>query len=528
MQIKKSVYFLSGTVILYILTGISYLMRVRESQVSGLYEMIYVVTKGMQIRSILGSMVFFFTGLLLLYIVRVNMEDIWIALLAYPAGISIWCVVGSLILIVGVPFNLLSASIILVGILCFLAVINKPHISSAVLKKMGYYSFLFSGIAVIASSGILFTFTSHDYVYFIDGLGKALAIEGVLSVDFKTFLTSTGILPAILGAFAYMIRIDSLYTFHHCLSLSFLGVFTYGTYKCTKHHALIKSIILTTILVFLPPFILLNGYVISNSQSMFLLFIICYFLFNNKNSDHMSNDYSILLIILICTFTLLRSDSGIVLCCLYVCMASTSLKSKEIVNKLVLPSFMLLLLYYMKIFLLLREASSGMLLNWKTIGMILMFYIGVIIYCSFFRYRRWAFIQEHYKSIVVMGLGTINIFLAVFLKELYFQNLNNILYNIFTPSEFWGATGFLIIVLFVKVLMKKATNIWLFMAFITAITIIDLGTLRGLLLFVARQGFGDSMNRLLMSLLPIFVFGFYMSFHEMADKFLTGLQRKRK
>lgn len=510
---NRKKYILWMPVLAYLLAGIDYWQRARNAQIGGLYEMVYRMTDGMQMRSVLGCMGLFLTGLILIHIIRTDIDDKWVFLLAYPTGISLWCLVGGGILIIGVPFNLPTMMVGLIGCLICIWGIRRPDKQTFSAWNIVWHTYLFSGVAVFASTGIMFTFTSHDYYYFFDNLGKALVIRGGMSAEFSTFLTSTGIAPALLSALAYMIHWDNIYALHHCLSFCFLGIFALGIYRHARKHPFLKSAAITLFLLLNSPFWILNGWIISNTYNMFLLFIICGICFQYKDRDRIPADFSSLLTLMICALTLFRSDSGILLCCLFVALAETSLRSRIIVRRCILPSFFLLLIYYAKLFYLLRDGVDGMYLNWKTIGMILLLYIGTIVYYYVVR-NRFQLVKRYYRKIVAACFLTLNVFMAVFLQELFWKNLRNILYNIFTPSEFWGTTGIFLIVIAIGILAGKSVNIWLFAAFVMAVTYIDVGVLRGFLIGVARQGFGDSFNRLLVSLLPIVFFGAYLAYEN--------------
>lgn len=520
MKANKKPMIAAGAVILYIITIILYFIRKEQSQ-DGWYELIYTMTSGMQIRAILGCTGLFSLGYISLVIIHKDMKGICMFLLSYPFGIALWSVVGVLALLLGIPFNLVMMLSLLAAVVIIMAVLCRPQLNISILKRTLFSIFIFGAIAAIASTGMFFTMTSHDYYYYFDSWGKSLVLEGALTSDFKTFLLATGLMPALISAFAYMINVDCIYTFFHSLSICFAGFFAYAVYAAMrpKRLRLVKSIMTAAILYCLPPFLLLNGWIISNTLCMYYLFFIVYFIYEFRNSKRIPRDYGIPLLTMVCMFTLFRSDSGIFLCCTFVCAASTAIDNKEILWKLIFPGFILLCLFYSKNFILFGTEQSGMYLNINTIGMIILFYIGVILYYSAIRHKRWSLVEKNYKRLVMMGLCAISILLMVLFPQYYVNNINNVLYNIFTPEQFWGTTGILVIMASTWLLMRrKPMNLWIFLSLVIMVTTIDLGVLRGTMIGVARQGFGDSFNRQLISILPIFLFGVYTSWIGKEEK----------
>lgn len=87
-------------------------------------------------------------------------------------------------------------------------------------------------ISILAASGFFAIFTSSDSYYFVMQYGELIAKAGRLSSDIVgTYMTWTGIMPALSSAFATMWGFENIYAMHYLLIYSMCGFIVLTIYN---------------------------------------------------------------------------------------------------------------------------------------------------------------------------------------------------------------------------------------------------------------------------------------------------------
>lgn len=529
---KKYLKEILVTISMILFTVACYYIRMTQSTETEINALLFELSKGNQIRQIICVLFLFVLGLVTLLNVKRSLSDSWIVLLAYPVGFALWGAVSCIVLCVGIRYNLLSMSIILLLIEIGLTLMKTGEEKKEQKKEQKEFlirsCIIIIGIVCVMSTGALYTFASHDTHYYIDILGRGIFLEEGLSENFKTYMLSTGIAPATINSLMCMLGGDTIYGVHHCLVLDFFILFAYAVYQevlpyCRKKKAIMVAVMTVCAMASIPAIQLLAGWIISNTHIMIYSFILIALFRQVAQANVILADYKIIFTILMVFMTFLRADAPIYIGCLFVCLSVTKIQNKDIVLCCILPSFLSTVLFYVTCCIVLKNDLNGLFLMPSTMLAMLGLYGAVLVWFCLIRNKRMLFVQRRYMGLVLGLLLLIMIIIAFYTPQMTLEIVKVYLYNftsVETSAGWWAANGVFLLLLFLtcyQIKQEKLSLVDFYVLVLYEVTFV-LGMLRALMELSPRKGFGDSFNRTYISYIPIVVYAIVISGLSMMKK----------
>ncbi len=506
-----------------LLTVILYMITEHNSIGVPLDTLSIELTRGYQVRQIITTVTVYLMGFILTAGICINLKFYWIYFLAYPVGIATWCTTSLIVVMLGIPYRLGTMLLIFIPILAVMVLkiykYNEMRSLSNVLHSLLYVT----GIASIVSSGIFTIFLSFDSAYFIIQYGQLLAEAGKINDSISVFLTWTGIMPALMSSLATFCGFETIFVLHYLLIISFIGIFGVAVYealrnKMTKKKAQITASIVTGCLMIVPAFHLLAQFVIANTYFMIymFLFIIIAYKMGEQQADN-NSDYMLLLSLITIMLTMCRAEACTTVCFLIICISTLNISNRKLLLSMVFPAGIIQIVYYVKVFLLEGNAGSE-LVNPKNVAIILGVWIMTLIYVVMFRNRIMKKIGNKIPVLMLVTLFAGNIILILLELERAYINLDAEFYNV--ANEYWGYFPWIALLLCI-IIIRYANNISYFdlvwIGYILFNFAICMGRFNDL-----RKGFGDSFNRMLIGVIPIFIFSVVVHMREYGHEKIEG------
>ncbi|MBQ7562575.1 MAG: hypothetical protein IJT16_01145 [Lachnospiraceae bacterium] len=228
--------------------------------------------------------------------------DLFLVLLAYPTGLSLYVISGMLLLIgrLGLSVRHLAIVLLLFLVTAFAWRRFETHFITARIQRfvnpgqpfahpvqtedapgqqkkgMGAGRLLFVAgivllVAVISCSGFLPISLSNDSMYYYSLYPRALATYGELRKQYNVFLTDVGLGSALIGTLPYFFGFNETFGIQWAFNIDFLIFYVYMIRRRTKSiYSVIFSFLL---LVTAMPFFILSRWAMSNFYFMEYLFI---------------------------------------------------------------------------------------------------------------------------------------------------------------------------------------------------------------------------------------------------------------
>lgn len=510
-NLKKSLIFLCVSIFCTAVFGVG----VRWIYDSGIiYDKSSVVllklSQGFQIKQVITVVLLYIWGNCLLHIWQDEKDEKRLAILAFPFSVASWCVGSFLILIFGIPYNLISMLILGIMVLSVSALIRKKTFDKDnLLEKIKYFNY-FMGVTCIASVGLFFTSALSDVFYYNYQYGKQLAILGAYDGEMMLYsLTRVGQMSPLLSSLAYFGGFDNINTINHMMMIS-MGCYLFNVLHDSNRDVNKKFLNVVGVigLLSMTPYILMAGMVSNNTMEMFAIIILSLGIYElGKKEDKIT--YIICVLFAIMT-AMGRVEGGVYLVFLIGCSVILSLGRKKTLLYIWLPAVLIQTLYYMKLFVVMGiqfdeiyfVTEENLIIN---LGV---FAIGgiciVLIYHPIFK-----IIKKRIGVWIIGALIGINVLELLLDSDKYIYNIQMVLHNIFENDKgwqfcVWGITPWIVVCTLLLV------------AYMREITYFDLIWIGYVLLCVGvcwfreplRSGFGDSANRMLMMILPIVVISF--------------------
>ena len=464
------------------------------------------LTKGDQLKQIVLSVLIYVYGYIVVKSLNLGRSEWWTATLAYPAGILCWCTLSSVVLIIGIPYRL---SIMFVMLILFLGLCvykmqeeRIPIECSSLFRNLLYVL----GIVAIVSSGLFWAYLSNDSVYYLVKYGEILALDGGFTENVSYWLTWIGFTPACISSLARFWGMYSIYTIHHMLMVSFVVFFIVSIYESVeivfkKRQAIVIAAITVIALLLTPAFFLLGQWVISNTYFMIYMYIFMYVIYEiHMGKINVRGAYVFLSMILV-FLTLSRAESMVTTCFLIICASTLKIEKKQMMGYLLMPSVCMQLAYWLRVYLVQGHLLEGML-SLKSIVVIVAAMVGTLVYLLLVREWLESKIGTVLPHLMLFALLGMNVVLFVLNTTKGTRNLKYFLHNI--ANEYWGFFPWLVLFFYLIFWGTSAKlNYWdlNWIGFILFNFGICLGGPGGV-----RQGIGDSLNRLICSIVPIIWF----------------------
>lgn len=511
----SAVYFLAAV----ITTLVLYQIRMEEGDIYTyqIFEIARKISSGYQMRQIGAIAFLFFLGIPVTVVLMDGINSLQKKLLIYPFGITEWIVISVVLLLLGIPYSFFSMMAILLIINILLIVIwrikiKKEQESNDRIQNMVSFICILFGTGIILSSGLLFVYMSFDSVYFINFWGKSIAIEGKLTEFMSTYLTATGFGIATLSSLSYMVGMDHFFWIHQLLIIDVLALFvikvnTKIRNEISKYH-FFYSLGFMAFIFTIPIVAIVGGWIISNSYIMIYLILLIFFIEEISHTDKVDLKRKLVLSIICFLLPFLRVDAGITICGILIGLSISAIVTKDILQSIFLPSFLGIILYFLKIYSLIGEID-GLFLSDKTILEIIGSFGIIGIYYLCLR-NKWIFNRKYFISTILTATMGITFIMTVLEPEKSINTYKVLLYNFSKLREgYWEISLFWLLLFLAYTTLKSKAKMSYLQAIVLVLLIETflLALLRGAVLDLpARMGYGDSFNRIFASYIPLCVY----------------------
>lgn len=442
-------------------------------------------------------------------------------LLAYPMGLSVYSVVGYLMLTFGIYYSVFT-----VEIACFLAAAvtyvilrrkcGKEVVTDRVKAGFGVVGTGF-GVAVLtivilaaalSCSGLLSVTVSNDSMYNYSFYPRAIVYFGGLRVNFDTFLTDVGQGCAIINTLPFLFGFNETFGIQHMLNLSFIGLFYLAVFESFKGiedkigikmcHVL--SGVCTALLMCSLPFVLISKWILANDYFTVLMFICIYLGLKLVEEKRFS---IVVLSIFLSGLSIVRIEGG-VFAALFVLMVSTlKYTNKELGLCLLSPIIFLHSSYAIRVFGTMEITAPYKFLTPMKSLMMAGIMVVILIYVLFIRGRLLNKLFNHLRLIIAFGLVGLNALFLVKDPAVYLENLKAFIGNVMFTGG-WGVIVVVTMAIYIICLLNGFEfGYWDFMTFSYLLYSLAVSFMRegGL-----RLGAGDSGNRVLLQVVPMLLF----------------------
>lgn len=465
------------------------------------------LTTGYQVKQIMVSVLLYVAGYLLIISLNIPIQKGWTIFLAYPAGLVSWCILSYFVTLLGIPYNSMTMLIITIVFLAGIMVRAAFICRKDDWKDFAQTILYFSGVSALVSSGVLTILLSFDSSYFIMKYGELLVLNGGFGESVKTWMQWTGLMPAYFSSLAYMSGFENIFTIHHMLIISFAGFFFFSILeqiqKCSfsKRKTWCFATAVTMFLLLTAPFHLMAQFVISNTYVMIYMYLLVVLSYKiTELPVNARKGMVILLGMITVMLTLCRAETCTVVCFLIVCISTLQIGNKELYWAMLIPAGFAQITYWIKMIWVTGIPDSDQM-GIKTVIVMGGVYLGTVIYVIFIRKAVKSLFKEKLPTVMMLGLAAAGVVLLIVKRSRAVINLDAEFYNI--ANEFWGPfpwIALLICIILIYYVKRFETGdlIWLgYIVFNFAICMCRFNDL--------RKGFGDSYNRILCGIVPLFL-----------------------
>ncbi|MCR5733804.1 MAG: hypothetical protein K6G22_04270, partial [Lachnospiraceae bacterium] len=462
-------------------------------------------------------------------------------LTAFPVGLSLYVISGYLLLVtdIGFSFKKMLAALLffVIAALLFRLLAKGREKDKESLFKWSPYSkkMIVTGIcifvltALFSVSGILSVSLSNDSMYYFNLYPQALVNYGHLRREFNVMLTDVGLGAAVIGTLPHLFSFNESFGILTFFNLNFLCIFFYALFSCAyksaqdRKKSLITALFGLLFLMSQMPFIIISKWVMANMYFMEYMFI-CYYLLSGLSDKRksgkkgMMTDKDIIPVVFMVTaMSTLRMEGTIMAILLLFIVSMLELSNGMLSFALILPQFVLQLLYDIRIFVRMDINAPYTFLTKSKAVIGLSALLLSFVYMLFVRGRVKLF-DRHMGKLITGGLVLVNAVLYFKDRELFTDNLIVFSKNLMNRSG-WGTfpvavLSVCIIIVFCTLIDKmpikpKITDVFVleYLLLTLAVSFARENTL--------QEGVGDSGNRVLLQIVPLVVFALYEHVTEM-------------
>lgn len=450
-------------------------------------------------------------------------EESWVmrSLLAFPIGLSAFCVTAYVMLVAGIPFNRLSVCAVVIAEAVGTVLINRKSYAAKLSREQIKHMLTATGVLIaagaVATSGFIGVSISNDTMYYFRRYPDAIVHFGGLRESFDFFLTDTGLGAVAIDTLPALFSFNESFGIRELFQMDFVAFFAVCVYDRSKRYLsgrnrVIAAILITTVLAVSTPFVILGHWALANMYFMEMFFIVAYRLVSAQ--DDRIGAEALMLVAL----ALFRIEGTLFVVWLVICVSIFTKFGKKLALFGVLPMAVLFSSYCLKIFVqfYLYDNIYHFLTPLKAVML-----VGVIVCAGIFI----AFIQPHLpekisRRLPVLAIGAMvlgNVALLFLNSTLYIGNLKAFAANQFRQSG-WGMMPYLVIAMTILLVIEYGLayrkdhttmdpanyfNITLLIGYFLITIAASYG--RG---DVLDEAVGDSGNRVLLQIVPIVVMTF--------------------
>ena len=342
------------------------------------------------LRQVLTILGLFAAGFIPLRLLRERIDTVWVLLLSFPIGLSIYSVAGFLLLVCGVGFGIPGILILYVLLIVAAFLLRNKQ------GEKGQYdialtvggSVTVAVLSVVACSGLLSQYVTNDSVYYYSMYPSILVKDGFLSPALDKFLTDVGQTTAVIQSLPFMMGFDETFGIQHFFNFNFVLIFFRALFDSTeilkdkKGLRIMLSAAGTLFLVTSEPFIVLSKWVLSNVYFMDFLFILVLISLKAAKDERVSRDYAFLIILLASMLTMCRMEGGVMVFVIALTLSVLPFGKRDMLILYGLPLALMELSYYGTIYLKIGVDPLYSFLSIKTVlmmaGLIFLYFVYII------------------------------------------------------------------------------------------------------------------------------------------------------
>ncbi|MCR5591726.1 MAG: hypothetical protein K6F73_09370, partial [Lachnospiraceae bacterium] len=461
----------------------------------------------------------------------------WIkrSLLAFPLGVSAFIVSAYAMLVIGIPYNTMTVSLIWAleaAIALFLNRKSYAAIDAEKLKHMLIVTAVVAAAGAISVSGLAPVSISNDSMYYFKRYPDCIVYFEGLRDQFDFFLTDTGLgivsfdtLPALYG-------FGETFGIREFFHINFLAIFAHAVYDRAKKNdnggrfhiftfPAAAAIVVTAVLAISTPFVILGHWALANMYFMEMFFIAAY----TAKDDGKEGLWAQALLMI--ALSLFRIEGTIFVVWLVLTVSLYTDKGKELVKRALIPMIVLFGGYCLKIFtqfyifdniyLFMTPAKSCALIGAMAASGLYIIFAEPLLKR---KVRRWL------PLFYILALLAGNAALLVSDSAHYIGNLSAFRANLFRQSG-WGllpyfaiSSAVIIVAEFVirrirtdeRITVSDTFSITLTVGFILMVLAASFG--RG---DVLAEDLGDSGNRVMLQVVPLVIMMFAELFFDLLE-----------
>lgn len=448
----------------------------------------------------------------------------WRVILAFPSGLALFAVTAYLMLCLGIPYNALTVSVILsfTALASGVCLIRRGReVDITIIRREVFIGIL--SIAAVFLVGLMLTMNpfhmalDNDSLYYFSAYPNAIAREGRYIRYFDVFLTDAAPIGSIIQTLPYIFGFSETFAIQYMTDLCFLIFFGAALYNelCDalgEREALICSLAATAFLVTSSAYLTTAKWVMAGVYFMSYFFITAYTAYHSGKKGAEGRPY--LLLALLTVMTSMLRQEGVVLTLLLVLTLSVlkEYKGKELTLIFLVPMMAAALLYYIRVFLILGVRPLYSFLTPVKACVITLMTAAGTVYCLFIRDK----IKK--REIILAALPFLMILADIgffFIKPSEFLGDMKMFYLNIRIGAGWGYFGYIagavFLILVIKAVIRREKVLLisdsLSISYVLAALVVSLG--RGDSL---RKGVGDSGNRVMLTAVPLIVFGMTLRF----------------
>ena len=485
------------------------------------------LSTGFYIRQVLVIVGLFLLGFICLQICGEKMEQKWKYLLAFPMGLALWCVIGFLILTLGIPLSVVSIAIVMVSgmTILFWSGHKERKTKEKADRPNGLWKpflVVFCGVCVaacVATSGLSSFSVSNDTMYYYLYYPEVLVSKGGYVASFDTFLSDVGPMAALIGTLPALFGFDQFYGIHQFFNFNFLLLFAIVIYECARMKlsqktSVVTAVMGTAILSVSTPYLVISKWVLANAYIMYYSFILFYLAYKYSPTDdeikEKSNWFPAVFFVLIGMISMLRMEGCVVACFIVICMSTLHYSNKQLVCAAMLPTLLFTVLYYIRYFLFLKMSPLYSFLTWQKAVLIICAMLILLSYLLLIRGKRFKKLQSRMRLLLVLAMFLGNGILFLFAPSHYMVVIQAFCKNM-SGRQGWGYTIELIVICYIMIsvlsLILNGFRLqhrdidyedFIFVGFLFVLFAVSYARGGGL-----RYGIGDSGNRVMMQIIPL-------------------------
>lgn len=484
-----------------------------NSENSLVYKLLFSLTKGYRIRSVLANFLLYLIGYFLIAISFANAKEYFKVSMGILLSWGIWGILCTTFVLLSIPLNSFTTTLGLLIVLGFVFYQKRHQISSWKNKFCGVSILFVLSYMLVASSGALPGISSSDSYYYIYHYGAVLAQSGKMSFDLVgTFMTWAGLTPALLASFSAFFGFETILVQHYMLVLSMIlliaGELLCGVEKESHHRnkGLVFTIIITMLCLCLSPMLIILPYQISNTYTMVYLTAFLILGENYWTKEKEDIHLNILMSIFAVWITLSRPEGFVLVAFFIVCFGQFQNRKNRMLW-VCLSSSLFEIAYLVKLFIeqnnSLRtvENTRYSLLN---TGVMLICIVFILIFSFLYNTKLILFFRKITPLVIIGVIPMLSLLYGYFFAQktllididAVFSNFNYVIWGYFPH--------FAIIIGMALLLMSGELNIFRWEIIIGYIFL-------NFAFNIARnetlvKGYGDSYNRILLSIVPFIIY----------------------